>query len=54
VELTIIAFIAAVIGLAIGQLLVSQIVVAVLLPLSVLAIIGHFVAIMTSSRVRAA
>ncbi|WP_298120150.1 CDP-alcohol phosphatidyltransferase family protein [uncultured Aurantimicrobium sp.] len=54
VELTIIAFIAAVVGLAVGELQVSQILVAVLLPLSVLAIIGHFVAIMTSSRVRAA
>lgn len=54
VELTIIAFIAAVVGLAAGELLVSQILVTVLLPLSVLAIIGHFVAIMTSSRVRAA
>ena len=54
VELTIIAFIAAVIGLAVGELHVSQVLVAVLLPLSILAIIGHFVAIMTSSRVRAA
>lgn len=54
VELTIIAFIAAVVGLAVGELFVSQILVTVLLPLSVLAIIGHFVAIMTSSRVRAA
>lgn len=54
VELTIIAFIAAVVGLAVGQLFVSHILVTVLLPLSVLAIIGHFVAIMTSSRVRAA
>ncbi len=54
VELTIIAFVAAVIGLAVGELHVSQVLVAVLLPLSVLAIIGHFVAIMTSSRVRAA
>lgn len=53
VELTIIAFIAMLVGLFIGQLLVSQILVAVLLPLSILAIIGHFVAIMTSSRVRA-
>jgi phosphatidylglycerophosphate synthase len=53
VELTIIAFISMLVGLFIGQLLVSQILVAVLLPLSILAIIGHFVAIMTSSRVRA-
>jgi phosphatidylglycerophosphate synthase len=54
VELTIVAFIAMLVGVFIGQLLVSQILVAVLLPLSILAIIGHFVAIMTSSRVRAA
>lgn len=54
VELTIIAFVSAVIGLAVGELQISQVLVAVLLPLSVLAIIGHFVAIMTSSRVRAA
>lgn len=54
VELTIIAFVAAVIGLALGELQISQVLVAVLLPLSVLAIIGHFVAIMTSSRVRSA
>ena len=54
VELTIIAFVAAVIGLAVGELQISQVLVAVLLPLSVLAIIGHFVAIMTSSRVRSA
>lgn len=54
VELTIIAFLAALVGVAFGQLVVSQILVAVLLPLSILAIIGHFVAIMTSSRVRAA
>lgn len=53
VELTIIAFFAMLVGLVIGQLQVSQILVAVLLPLSILAIIGHFVAIMTSSRVRA-
>lgn len=53
VELTIITFLAAVVGLAVGELHVSQVLVALLLPLSVLAIIGHFVAIMTSSRVRA-
>ena len=54
VELTIIAYLAMLVGIFVGQLLVSQVLVAVLLPLSVLAIIGHFVAIMTSSRVRAA
>jgi len=54
VELTIISYLAMLVGIFAGQLLVSQVLVAVLLPLSVLAIIGHFVAIMTSSRVRAA
>ena len=54
VELTIIAYLAMLVGIFVGQLFVSQVLVAVLLPLSILAIIGHFVAIMTSSRVRAA
>jgi phosphatidylglycerophosphate synthase len=54
VELTIISYLAMLVGIFAGQLLVSQVLVEVLLPLSVLAIIGHFVAIMTSSRVRAA
>jgi hypothetical protein len=43
----------AVVGLFIGQLLASQILVAALLLLAVVAIIGHFVAIMASNRVRA-
>ena len=54
VELTLIAAIAAIVGLFIGQLLASQLLVALLLPLSILALVGHFIAIMTSSRVRAA
>lgn len=54
VELTIIAFIAAVVGVFVGQLVISQVLVAILLPLSLLALIGHFMAIMTSSRVRPA
>lgn len=54
VELTIIAYLAMLVGIFVGQLFVSQVLVAVLLPLSILAIIGHFVAIMTSTRVRAA
>lgn len=53
VELTIIAFAAAVIGLFAGQPLVDRIVVAALLPLALLALVGHFVAIMASRRVRA-
>lgn len=53
VELTLVTFIAALVGLAIGGLLASQLLVVILLPLAVLAIVGHFVAIMSSNRVRA-
>jgi hypothetical protein len=53
VELTLVTFAVALVGLIIGQLAASQLLVALLLPLAVLAIIGHFVAIMTSNRVRA-
>jgi phosphatidylglycerophosphate synthase len=53
VELTIIAFAVALLGLVIGSPLADRILVAVLLPLSVLAVVGHFVAIISSKRVRA-
>ena len=53
VELTLIAFAAAIVGLFAGQPLVDRIVVTALLPLAVLALLGHFVAIMASRRVRA-
>ena len=53
VELTLIAFVAAVVGLFGGQPLIDRLVVAALLPLAVLALVGHFVAIMASRRVRA-
>jgi hypothetical protein len=53
VELTLVTFVAALVGLVIGGLLASQLLVIILLPLAVLAIIGHFVAIMSSNRVRA-
>ena len=49
VELTLIAFAAAVIGLFAGQPFADRLVVAVLLPLAVLAVFGHFVAIMAST-----
>jgi phosphatidylglycerophosphate synthase len=52
VELTLVTFVLALVGLVVGQHAASQILVAALLPLAVLAIIGHFVAIMTSNRVR--
>lgn len=52
VELTILAFVAALIGLFVGAEAADRTLVAVLLPLSVLALLGHFVAIMASKRVR--
>lgn len=53
VELTLIAGVVAIVGIFTGQLIASQVLVAVLLPLSLLALLGHFLAIMTSSRLRA-
>lgn len=52
VELTIIALAAAVVGLVFGQPEVDRVVLLALLALSVLALLGHFVAIMSSRRVR--
>ena len=52
VELTIIIFLAAVVGLFVGQPEVNRIVLIALVPLAFLALIGHFVAIMASKRVR--
>ncbi|MFP7760942.1 CDP-alcohol phosphatidyltransferase family protein [Marisediminicola sp. LYQ85] len=52
VELTMITFVAALIGLAVGSPLVDRILVGALLPLALLALVGHFVAIMASKRVR--
>lgn len=53
VELTIVAFLAAVVGLFLPPLVADRALVLILLPLAVLALIGHFVAIMASKRVRA-
>jgi phosphatidylglycerophosphate synthase len=53
VELTMLAFATAIVGLFLPPLLADRILVLVLLPLAVLALIGHFVAIMASKRVRA-
>ena len=53
VELTILAFITAIIGLFLPPLVADRALVLILLPLAVLALIGHFVAIMASKRVRA-
>ena len=53
VELTILIFAAAILGSLVGEPLVDRIVLIVLIPLSFLALVGHFVAIMASKRVRA-
>jgi phosphatidylglycerophosphate synthase len=59
VELTIIVFAAAVVGLFVaaagvpdGELIVDRGLLVILVPLSLLALAGHFVAIMASKRVR--
>ena len=53
VELTILAFLAAIVGLFLPPLAAERGLLLILLPLAVLALIGHFVAIMASKRVRA-
>jgi hypothetical protein len=53
VELTMLAFAAAVVGLFLPDLMAERWLVLILLPLAVLALLGHFVAIMASKRVRA-
>ncbi|GAA4670585.1 CDP-alcohol phosphatidyltransferase family protein [Frondihabitans cladoniiphilus] len=52
VELTIIVFVFSLVGLAVGQVAADRILLSVLAPLSLLALLGHFVAIMASKRVR--
>lgn len=52
VELTILIFVFSIVGLFIGATLADRILLSALVPLAVLAAIGHFVAIMTSKRVR--
>ena len=52
VELTMLAFAASIVGLFIGAELADRALVVILLPLAFLALIGHFVAIMASKRVR--
>jgi phosphatidylglycerophosphate synthase len=53
VELTILAFLAAIVGLFIGPELADRALLIGLVPLALLALAGHFVAIMASRRVRA-
>jgi phosphatidylglycerophosphate synthase len=52
VELTILIFVFSLVGLAIGPVLADRILVSALVPLALLAVVGHFVAIMASRRVR--
>lgn len=52
VEMTMVIFVSAVVGLIFGEPLVDRIVLIVLVPLAFLALVGHFVAIMASKRVR--
>jgi phosphatidylserine synthase len=52
VELTILIFVFAIVGLFIGDVLADRILLVVLVPLALLALVGHFVAIMASKRVR--
>ncbi|WP_368499408.1 CDP-alcohol phosphatidyltransferase family protein [Herbiconiux sp. A18JL235] len=52
VELTMLVFVFAVVGLFIGGVLADRILLVALVPLSMLALVGHFVAIMASKRVR--
>lgn len=52
VELTVLVALAAVVGVVVGQPLADRVLLSVLLPLAALALVGHFVAIVTSRRVR--
>ena len=52
VELTILIFLVSIVGLFIGATLADRILLSALVPLSILALIGHFVTIMASRRVR--
>lgn len=52
VELTMVIFAAALVGLFVGQPLTDRVLLSALVPLALLALVGHFVAIMASKRVR--
>lgn len=54
IEMTLLAFVASAIDVFTGDLIATRILVAVMLPLAVLATIGHFVAILSSRRLKAA
>ena len=52
VELTMLAFATALVSLVVGAGTADRVLVGALLPLALLALVGHFVAIMASKRVR--
>jgi phosphatidylglycerophosphate synthase len=52
VELTIVALAFALVGIFVGQQVASQWLLLIMTPLALLSLIGHFVAIMSSTRVR--
>ena len=52
VELTMVIFAAALLGLLVGEPLMDRIILIALVPLAFLSLIGHFVAIMASTRLR--
>jgi len=52
VELTMLAFLAAIVGLVVGENLADRALLIGLVPLAALALAGHFVAIVASKRVR--
>ncbi|HET8971193.1 MAG TPA: CDP-alcohol phosphatidyltransferase family protein [Candidatus Nanopelagicales bacterium] len=54
IELTLIILVAAVVDLVAGDLAGTRVLLAVIVPLALLSVIGHFVAIVASNRVRAA
>jgi phosphatidylglycerophosphate synthase len=52
VELTMLAFAVSIVGLVVGQPIADRVFLSLLAPLALLALVGHFVAIMASKRVR--
>lgn len=54
IEMTLFILIAAVIDLALGDLVATRVLLAAMLPLATLATVGHFIAIMSSRRLKAA
>ena len=53
VELTMVVFAAAIVGLFVGATVADRVLLTALVPLAMLALVGHFVVIMASRRVRA-